>query len=182
MRGKLRMRKLKKCEIIILSVIIGMVIILALVNVFCINNDQFFEISMSTCISIIVVLLVSYWLTNNSQDERNQKEIYLRILEKVVVLVNDPIMFKVDEKTDIFLILMKKRELNNTVTLLKEYSRKFNVEKELISIDEKVQEYADLIGNHQDDLRFLSMCEKDLRRPLELIENKVYEAMMKVFE
>lgn len=176
------MRKLKKCEIIILSVIIGAVIILALVNVFCINNDQFFEISMSTCISIIVVLLVSYWLTNNSQDERNQKEIYLRILEKVVVLVNDPIMFKVDEKTDIFLILMKKRELNNTVTLLKEYSKKFNVENELISIDEKVQEYADLIGNHQDDLLFLSRCEKDLRRPLELIENKVYEAMMKVFE
>lgn len=176
------MRKLKKSEIIVLGVLLVAILGLCIYNVGILKNDKFFEVSFSACISIIVVLLVSYWLTNNYQDERNQKEIYLHLLERVIDLVNDPYMYKIGVDSDIFIVLMKKRELNNTISLLKGYSKKFNVESELLFIDEKVQEYANLIGNHQEDLLHLSNSEKDLRRPLELIESKSYEVMMKIFE
>lgn len=176
------MKKLRISEKIILGVIVLILFVLGIINIVVLKNEKFFEFSFSTCVSIIVALFVSYWLVNSNQDERNQKEIYLRLLEKTISLVNDSIMFRICETSDVSLILMKKRELNNTLTLLKKYAKKFDVSDEIKFIEERVQEYTDLIGNHQDDLLHLAKCERDLRRPLELIESKIYEVMLKIFD
>lgn len=176
------MKTSKRLKNIIFCALIFCVIFIGLINVFVIKNVEFWETSVTSCITILVALLVSYYFSKKNQDEKNQKESYLKVMEKMQNLVNEEYMFKINDQNSIHMILMKKRELNNSVNILKTYSSRFNLDKEIAFVDEKVQEYATFFGNHQDDLKYLKQSELDLKRPLELIDSKLQEAMIKLFE
>lgn len=146
------------------------------------NSPDFWNTSITSCLTVLVALVVSYYFAKKNQDERNLKDSYFKAMEKMQNLVNEEELYKIDNKKDLNFALMKKRELSNKVNILKKYSKKLNLENEIEFIDDKVQEYVDFLGNHAGDLNYLKQSEMDLKRPLELIDGKLQESMLKIFE
>ena len=54
-------------------------------------------------------------------------------------------------------------------------------DKEILFISEKFNEYSDLFGDYQDNIEFLAISSKALLRPIELINPKLYEATIKLY-
>lgn len=172
----------KNIKEIILLIFIGTVLFSVYYNIKCINNSDFMKTSFTSCLTLIIAIVVSYYFVKRNQDERNQKEIYLHLIEETKKIIKDGDLVRIKDDTDINLILMKKRDLNNCVALLNRYAHKFEVEKEMVFVKDKLKEYAEIIGNHQGDVEYLTKSEIELRRPIELIDNKLEEIMMKLFD
>lgn len=172
----------KNWKKIIFVIMVLVVIFVVFWNIFILKNDKFMESSITSCLTILVALIVSYFLSKKNQDEKNQKDTYLKLMEKMQSLVNEEYMCKINAECDVQRVIMKKRDLNNTIGLLKKYAAQFNLSEEISFIDDKVQEYASLIGNHVGEIEHLKKCELDLKRPLELIDNKLSEAMLKLYD
>lgn len=74
--------------------------------------------SIESCLTLVIALVVSYYFTQKNQDERNKKEIYLHLMGRIQILVSEDCLSNILENTDINIILMKKREINNCTTTL----------------------------------------------------------------
>lgn len=173
-----------KCKKVVRYIVFGFLgtIILGLVIYNTIENDNFCKAPLTSFLTLVVAILVSYFYTKKNQDEHYQKEVYLHLLEKLQTIVNDERMYSIKAVADITIVIMKKRDMNNIVSILKKYSEQFGVEEEINVVGERVQEYATIIGNHQDDLEFLQKGLPELQRPLNLIDTKLSEAMLKLFD
>ena len=79
-------------------------------------------------------------------------------------------------------ILMEKRSISNKLKLIKNYSKKFSIQKEVDFLDKEFNEYTELLGNHIDDIETLKLLKKDLYRPLSLMAQKLYEIMIKLYD
>ena len=164
------------------GILVVSVLLVMCLNIFIWKNDEFWNTSITSCLTLLVALVVSYYFSQKNLDERRQKEAYLKLLEKVQQLVSDKNLIEIRKDTDFEVILMKKRELNNCVYILKEYADKFSVKDDIKFIEEKTQEYTEFLGNHQQDIEYLEKSSKDLARPLLLIDSRISEVMIKLFE
>lgn len=166
----------------IVAILVAVVIFIGVVNVLLLKTKDFWSITASTCLTMIIALIVSYFFTQQNQDERNQKEAYLKIMEKLQDIVEDNCMVDINSDIEIEKIMTKKRALNNYIGLLKRYEKRFNVEDEIRFIREKADEYINFLSDHLDKIEYLSQSQKELSRPLELIDGKLCELMIKIFE
>ena len=167
---------------VIFAILIFSVVYVMCMNVFVWKNNDFWNTSFTSCITLIVALVVSYYYAQKNLDERRQKESYLKLLEKVQRLVSDKDLIEIKTKEDIEIVLMKKRELNNYMCILKKYAKKFSLQKDIDFIEGKVKEYAELFGDHQHDIGYLKNNSNDLSRPLLLIDSRISEVMIKLFD
>ena len=71
---------------------------------------------------------------------------------------------------------------SNSFDKIDKYSKKFHLEDEIIYIKDKFSEYETLLSDHISDFTYLSKSSKELKRPLELITEKLYEMMLKIFD
>ena len=149
---------------------------------FIVDSQDFLKISIGNCLTLIVALVVGYYFSIKNQDEIKKKDIYINILQRMQNGITDSSLTNITSETDMVRIIMKKRQLNNYLTTLNICSKEFGLVKEISFIEGKLNEYADLIGAHQDDKEYLAKSSKELKRPLELIETKLSEAMLKLYE
>jgi len=167
---------------IIFGSLVFLVLLVMFLNVFIWKNENFWDASATSCLTLLVALVVSYYFSQKNLDERRQKESYLKLIEKVQRLVSDKDLFEIKTAEDIEIVLMKKRELNNYVYILKEYADKFSLQEDIKFIEEKTQEYIEFFGNHQHDIGYLEKSSTDLARPLLLIDSRLSEIMIKLFD
>ena len=60
-------------------------------------------------------------------------------------------------------------------------SRNFSIEEEARFLSSKFSEYDEVIGNHINDLDTLKKMSLDLKRPLDLISQKIFEIMIELY-
>lgn len=168
----------KKWMSVVLILPILCVIGIGIYNIF--NNQKFWETSATTCISLLFAAILSFYFVQRQTDFRSQKGIFIKLLESLQTIVND-------EKSYDFSgvskeqILMKKREMNNKIKLINNLSRKFSIEEEARFLSSKFSEYDEVIGNHINDLDTLKKMSLDLKRPLDLISQKIFEIMIELY-
>ena len=90
--------------------------------------------------------------------------------------------YEIDSNEAIESINSRKRIVSNRILILDKHAHKFNIAEETTFILQKFHEYEDFIGNHITDLDYLEKSKKELRRPLDLIDSKLSEMMLKLFE
>ena len=146
------------------------------------NNTDFLNASFVNCFSLFVAICISYVFVQRRADEKNQKDIFLRLLQAMQAEVNERKAYHIELSDDIREMTMRKRTLNNYVKIMGTYADKFGVEEEACFIRERIDEYSELLGNHLMDLQFLSESENDLWRPLNLVNDKLYDTMLKLFQ
>ena len=173
------MRKGKGFGIVIVSAIV--IVGLSIFNL-CKYKTEFLTISISSCLSLLVAIFVSYFLVQKRTDLNSQRDSYSKLLLKIQAIADEKEAYEISENTDINTLTMRKRNLNNYSRIMLEYSERFGLKTEAEFIDEKIKEYSTFMGNHLDDLPYLAKSSKELRRPLELIDAKIIEMLIKIYE
>lgn len=171
------MRELGKYIISIIVIIL--LAILIIYNI--INNNNFFDFSISSLLTLFTAIFISFYLVQKNTDQRHQKQIYCNLLLDIQKFISNPDIYTFNENTNIRTITANKRALSNYIGLINSHSEKFGLKKEADFIKEKFTEYENLIGNHLSDLIYLSKSKEELQRPLDLINNKLYEMMLKLY-
>ncbi len=165
--------------IIMILIIVALLIILVVYNIN--TNNDFFKLSISSLLTLFTAIFISFYLVQKNTDQRYQKQIYCNLLLDIQKFVTDQDTYTFDNNTTSRTITVKKRTLSNYITLVDSHSKKFGLKKEASFIKEKFKEYDDLIGNHITDISYLSKSKEELQRPLDLISNKLYEMMLKLY-
>lgn len=144
------------------------------------NNAEFLVSSATTCISILTAAILSFYFVQRQTDIRKQKEIFIELLESLKSTVDDSRSYNFSEVSR-EQILMRKRDLNNKISFVKEYSKKFSIDKDMTSLESLFKEYETIIGDHIDDLDTLRKLENELHRPLTLISQNIFKIMLNLY-
>ena len=155
------------------------IVVLGIYNM--IYNPSFWNCSFANCLTLLVAVFISFFLVQKRADRKNQKDALVKLLNAIQDLADTKDAYEVHENDDPNTLTMRKRQLSNYAGILKKNADQFGITDEATFINDKVEEYADFLGNHIDDLNYLSHSAKDLRRPLELRDSKIYEIIFKLY-
>lgn len=164
-------------------IVIPLAIVLTVLVIFNIrNNANFFMISIGSLLTLFVAILISYYFVQRNTDQRYQKEIYVKLLMDIQSFVTNPDIYTFNKEIDTGIITSRKRTLSNYIRLIESHSKKFCLQTEVEFVRKKFDEYDELIGDHISDIEYLSKSKKELQRPLDLINDKLYEMMLKLYD
>jgi hypothetical protein len=146
------------------------------------KSKEFFDASFTTCISIIIAVGISYLLSQRQTDKRKQKEILQSVLKALQDRINDPGAYSITESTPPESLTSRNREIQNYLSLLDGKKTQFGIDREVDFLKEKFLEYETCIGDHISSIPWLMEASKELRRPLDLMNTKIYDTMLKLYQ
>lgn len=156
-------------------------IIIVAYNLLC-NRVDFLKTSAISCLTLFVAVVVSYFLAQRQNDERKRKDVIEGILSRLQEDIRKKDAYIITDDFDKDDFNMKKRDINNRITLLEERLNQTDEEKINIQFLKKTfGEYQDLVGNHIDDIDYLTKSPKELKRPLLLLDGKIYEMILNLY-
>lgn len=185
MGNKNNSRKVKVMPgLIIPAVVFCIIVIGAGIYSWCHHPDQFWSYSIANCLTLLVAVMLSFFyaqrqaaIDRNQAELRKQKDAAIRLLEALEQTITTQSAYVVTKENGSEQLTMTKRRMSNYIETIKKNVTDFGIDKEISFIEERFKEYSDLIGNHIDDLEHLERSQKDLLRPLELIQAKIYDAI-----
>lgn len=145
-------------------------------------NTSFFQAPIYTILNLIVAVFFAYFLTQRKNDERKLKEKAENLIDKIQIVINDKRFVHITSKEDIEFLLMMQRSISNRVEILIGLKDKLIFPKEIEYIKENFTSYKEIIGNHFQDVDYLSKSEKDLYNKIMLIDSKLDEMRIKLYQ
>lgn len=142
------------------------------------NNNEFWEASFSSILSITIGIILSFFIVQRQTDKRIQKEIFIKLLDSLLILIGED-KLSICQKMSSQEILLWKRNINNKVTLIGKYEKTFSISKHIKRLKEANEECINVI-----DL-FISKSKKankeDLQRATSLINQIVFDIMVDLY-
>lgn len=163
---------------LVTGMVVVAILILAVYNI-C-KNPNFWDASATTCISMLVATGLSFYIVQRQNDYRKQKDIFIQLLESLKHIVDDEKSYKfvgMGAKE----ILMQKRTMSNKIAFIKKYEAKFSIAEEIAFLERLFDEYAAIIGDYIEDVNVLIGRENELKRPMLLMSQKIFEIMLNLF-
>ena len=136
------------------------------------TNDDFFKTSITNVLTLIVAVVLTYYMSQRRNDVRRKKDVVSKILDKICVLISDSRMCEITEKKDVEFILINIRTISNKITCLESLSVQLGYKNELDQIKNIFSEYEDFVSEHISDIDYLKKSRKDLSNKIALIEKK----------
>ncbi len=129
----------------------GLVIIFSIVFIFLLvynllRNENFFEASATTLITIFSAVAISYFLVQKKTDIRRKNEKIDDLLYKIQGYINDEGFIVGGEKSRKNLILH--RSISNKIRFLLAQKLDKDIEKEVKKLDENFKEFRSLYGEN----------------------------------
>lgn len=171
---------MKKCSrYIVLAVGIAIVIMLGIVGLKC--NENFWEVGIQNCATWLIAILVSFFLVQEKMDERVRKQLLISLLDKIKDLADDSTLW-VLPNVSTEAVLSNMRSLGNLIDIFGKCSKQFGIKEEADFVLSEYKEYSEIIGLHINDRNTLDKLSNELRRPLALISQKVFETELKLYK
>ena len=166
---------MKKVLTCILEIVIAIVIVaISIVNI-CKNNN-FWTASITQVCTLAVSLGIVFWANQYKNDVRKSKEHAESLLKRLQLMVEDDSFSTIlndenaeETRKNLNLTL---RRMSNCIDVLKKYSTTLNFKEEIKYITEQFEKYKTTIGDHINDLDYLSKTELEFRRIAENIDAK----------
>lgn len=136
------------------------------------NNSNFLTASLANIVTIGLAVFVSYFLTQRGNNKRRQKDIVYGLLQDLYQQVSSDEAYKLSGQSK-EKINMRNRDMNNKISILEGLKSDLISPKDLSLIRKSFNEYRDFIGDHIENIAYLSQSEKELKRPLDVIESKL---------
>lgn len=176
---------MKKIIMIVLVLLFsGLTIATAIGNFFC--NEEFFSASITQVLTLGITLSVAFWATQYKTDLRKMKEHAEEIIHKLQALVSHPnfysIPFTGDEELIKKQINSTNRKINNCLSVLAEYGKTLKFEDEFKYIQSEFEVYKYRMGEHINDLEYLSKSENEFKRTAENIDSKCDYIILKLYK
>lgn len=164
----------------ILSVLLAIAfVVFVIYNI--INNDEFWNASAVNIITILIAIVISYFFVQRKSDLRKQKDILLNLINGLQLQISSEKAYNFTNQTGEE-ILMRKRDISNKIHILSEIQDAFSLHDEVKFVCDKFDEYEKLISDHISDLEYLVKSQNELRRPLDLINNKLVSISINLYK
>ena len=111
------------------------------------NNDKFFEASIVNIATIVVAVVVSFFLAQRKTDKRRKNEKIDNLVSKIQDYVNDDDFVKGGESTGRKNLLLH-RSVSNKLKYLKREKIDTAVKKEIEIIEKNFKEYRHVYGDY----------------------------------
>lgn len=164
-------------KLFIILIVIGIISL----GIFNFSNCEFWSISICDCLTLIVAVVIAYYFTKSDNKSTKKREIIESILDKMQLQINQPRYYELKE-TDEKDLYMMKRTINNKIALLEKSAKKIKIDTDIKYIKEKFNDYRSLIDEHITDKDYLVKSEKELRKILMLIDDKIDEIKLKLYD
>ncbi len=171
-------KKMAKCFFIIIGIVLFSW--LAIYNMLE-QKAAFWKASAVDCITIAVAVAISYYLVQRQNNRQKQKDIISDLILKMQVLFDQEALynFSNQERED---ITMRTRDLNNKIHILETVKDEFAISDKVDFIRIRFDEYNTFIGDHIDNMEYLLLSQKELKRPVELISQKLLETALCLYK
>lgn len=158
--------------------VVAAIVLLAAYNAY--KNPDFWDASATTCISMLVATGLSFYIVQRQNDLRKQKDIFIKLLDSLKDIVDDEKSYKFVGMS-VKEILMQKRAMSNKIDFIKKYEKKFGISEDIAFLEKLFEEYAAIIGDYIEDVNVLVQRENELKRPMLLMSQKIFEIMFNLF-
>lgn len=165
--------------------LIAIVVAVAIANIFFIDNPEFWKVSVSQILTLLIAVVIAFWAVQKKTDERKIKEQIERITTKIQIVVSDSsfITFRITDNPEEVQkrITMSSRKISNGLSVLQAYSKFIDIDSEIKYIEDQMRGYNDLVSVKIGDLDYLSKSENHLRMYAENINSKCDYIIMKLY-
>ena len=104
--------KTRRCSNAVIC-LAGVVIILGLGihSAFC--SSDFWKINIGTCLTLLVAIIISFFLVQQKESKKEQKEALIRLLEAIQGIATDPESYSIKPNSSAKAITMRKRTIKH---------------------------------------------------------------------
>lgn len=145
------------------------------------SNDSFWSASATNCITIGIAIFISYYLVQRKNDRRKQKDIICDLVLKLQAIIEQKDTYSLDGQTSEE-ILMRTRDISNRIHILETIKDEYCISTEVDFIRNKFDEYSAFIGDNINKKDYLSQSQTALKRPLDLMSDKLVALALKLYE
>lgn len=138
------------------------------------NNADFLKAPLSTIISILIAVVVSYLFVQKKTDDRRKREKIDKLLYKIQDLISASDFIDVKEGD-----LIVHRSIANKIEFL-ENNTEDNLKEEVKKLKETFVLYRDFYGNHYADADYMSKSKIELMNYIKLIDDTCDKMHMKL--
>lgn len=163
----------------IVLIFVAMVAALTIYNL--IKNTDFFDASMSSLISIVAVLLISYYLTQRKNDDRRKLENVDRLLTKIQEELKNKEICDASSEEKIEQALILQRSLGNKLKYYMDYCNE-KEKRDAKYMFEEFKRVRELYGNHMNDSEYIRKSKGDFKNILTKIDDKCEELHLLIFK
>ena len=169
--------KYRKIVYFSLAIASAIIIIICIVNV-C-NNSRFFEINVFNGITMLWTVGFSFVLTQGFSKYQRKSDIIVKLLQELINNIDESKTCIINQdSTKKETLLMQNRQIQQQISLLANHAKRFGIDGDMQFIKEKFSEYEEIISEHIDDIEYLSHSQTQLSRPIKLIRERLYKAIL----
>lgn len=168
-------------KLLIATIIIISIIFCFLAGINIKNNGwkEFFKLDFLGIIELFLTAIIATFIVNSQTKSSKRKENFERIIDKFQSNFTNA-LFEVDcneeQKTKILTFI---RKTTNQFGIMKRYSEKYSIENKICKLNEKLQEYHDILSDHiYDDI---SQYKNELNRISENIDTICEEIKIDIY-
>lgn len=144
------------------------------------TNSKFWEINITNGFTIIWAIVFSFLVTQLFNRQQKKTDIIVRLFMELQDEISEDKTCKFSESSKVNEIHMNNRLIGQRIALLKEYAGRFGIKKDVDFLADKFKEYEEFISNHINDMSYLSKSYDELARPIKLMSNRIYIAVLKL--
>lgn len=174
------MKKLTRFQKISLVVLL-IVLIIVMICSWIFDYRNFFDVSAGSVISIFIALYLSFYLTQQLNDKREQiRHVEMMVLD-IRKIINDDAFFQLDDEDDRKMTTVLHRRVSNKIDILANCLAETELQGEVQKMKESFQEAREFYGNHVDDIEYLKKSRADIMRYIEKIETCCDQIIAKLY-
>lgn len=164
-------------------VIFGSIVLLCIgVYNICTNGKSFFEASVYQVISLIFVLLITFYLTQMKNEERRKIDMLDRMLIDLQNELNADRFIKYETEDDIHMALLSQKSVANRLAYLRESGLFPKIMEEIKYIDNEITHLREMYGEHMNDKEYMNKSKKDFDKYITNAEDKIFSVHLKLYE
>lgn len=170
--------KINKITAIIISLVIIMVV-LGIYNQQ--KNINFWDMSFYNIMTAFIAVVFAFIFNQIKNDERRLKDFTEKLIINIKEIIIDQRFKSIKNPADIAYILVQITVLSNKVDCLEKTMHPLYIEDEVMYIKNALNEYETLIGDHVNDVSYLSKSCKELGNKINLIDSKCDYIILKLY-
>lgn len=170
---------MKNRKKILIATIIIIFVVLASINIKNNGWKEFFKFDFLGIIELFLTAIIATFIVNSQTKSSKRKENFERIIEKFqsnFVGISFEYDYNEEQKTKILTFI---RKTTNQFGIMKKYSEKYLIENKINKINEKLQEYHNILSDHIDDN--ISQYNNELNRISENIDTICEEIKIDIY-
>lgn len=171
-------RKLRTAIYIVMGLMAIGIIIICVHNAK--TNNGFWQLNIFNGITMLWTVGLSFIFTQSFSRYQRKADLLVKMLQDLMDNISEHKTCQFSQSAKQEEILMQTRQIKQRISLIRQYAQKFGIADELKFIDEKFKEYEEIISEHITDISYLSQSYTVLARPIKLIEERIYQAILKI--